>query len=96
MVAETTTAEVGKTFDIRLEGSPTTGYRWEVRPDPTAPVELVDQGIEPDVQRVGGSAAYRFTFRARRPGSARLEFVYRRPWEAHPREHREFDVLVIS
>jgi predicted secreted protein len=94
-VAATATAEVGTTFDIRLEGSPTTGYRWEARSVP-ALVELVDHRLEPDLKRAGGRATYRFTFQAKRPGSARLEFVYKRPWEDEARERREFIVLVTS
>jgi len=93
-MTETTRAGVGQLFEIHLAGSPTTGFRWEFSPDPAAPVELVDQVVEPDLGSVGGPATQRFTFRARLPGRTRLKFAYKRPWEPRERDHREFDVLI--
>jgi predicted secreted protein len=74
---------VGEEYSVRLAGLGAAGYRWaadlegdpevaEVRPGGT------DMG---EGDAVGASAAEVFTIHANRPGTARIRFVQRRPWE---------------
>lgn len=95
-MADTIQVKAGEAFEVVLEGSPTTGYKWELTRNgsDTDLVEFTGQALEANTSRVGGSAVQRFSFRAVKPGSTRLQFAYRRPWEAEPRSSREYVVMV--
>lgn len=76
---------MGATFEVSLEGSPTTGFTWEAElpPNERDLVEPVGSEWRPaDKKRLGGSATQIFRFRALRRGEAILRFRYRRPWES--------------
>lgn len=78
---------VGDLLVVRLAGNASTGYEW-IRVAPASlegsPVECVEEseyqilGIEP----VGAPGEFVFRYRAMRPGTLRIGFEHRRPWEA--------------
>jgi predicted secreted protein len=96
-VDRTLHVRTGETFEVALEGQPTAGYRWELVVPPAAvgKVALVDERWDPDTTRAGGPAVQRFRLRAISPGTMKLTFRYRRPWEAAPAERIE-NVTVTS
>jgi predicted secreted protein len=89
-MTEPLSATVGETFDVSLEGMPTTGFVWEVEIPPEARglIEPLGSGWTParssDAQAspvAGAPAIQRFQFRALAPGEITLTFRYRRSWE---------------
>lgn len=74
---------VGETFEIPLEGSAGTGFRWEVDPLTAAPrlVKLMKESRAAVSTVPGGRTVQRFQFQALAPGKLDLTFRYRRVWE---------------
>jgi predicted secreted protein len=75
---------VGEECSVRLAGLGTAGYRWAPRleGDPgVADVSPAGTEAPEEGGAVGASASEVFTIRANRPGTARIRFVQRRPWE---------------
>ena len=89
-------AKPGETFDVRLEGIPTSGYTWEL--DPRGLPEEVEfvaaETVPPQGQVAGGPAVQVFRFRAARPGDALLRFRYRRRWETEPLRETQVSVTI--
>jgi predicted secreted protein len=89
-------ASVGDTFDVRLEGIPTSGYTWEL--DAAGLPDLVElvaaELVAPQGQIAGGAAVQVFRFRAARSGEVRLRFRYRRRWEAQPLRETQVEVAI--
>ena len=70
---------------IELKGNPTTGYSWFY--------EIEDESvisIEEDVKylgaegMVGAPSLFTYTVTARKSGSTKITFEYKRPWETQP------------
>ncbi|MFN9700920.1 MAG: protease inhibitor I42 family protein [Hyphomonadaceae bacterium] len=89
----TKTLKTGQTFEVKLLGTPTAGYSWEVQSLP-AGVVLVDKTSEPEnpegrAQRmVGGNDWSRFHFKTisgptdlQGTAGQALVLRYARPWE---------------
>lgn len=78
------TVHVNETFQVSLEGNPTTGFSWETsKLDETL---LAQQGEPVYTQQtsnklVGSGGTYLFTFKAVQTGDATLNLVYHRSWE---------------
>lgn len=85
VAGEAIVLKAGTTYEYVLEGIPGTGAAWsfaEAESEGAALVDVEDLGYgEPAVSMIGGAAPYRFRLKAIEPGSARLVFVYKRPWE---------------
>lgn len=74
--------EPGQTCLIRLEGNPTTGYRWELSSfDPSVVRLSGEPDYEPASQRIGAGGSFTFKLEALAAGTSETTFVYRRPWE---------------
>jgi predicted secreted protein len=75
--------KVGETFEIPLEGSAGTGFRWEVDPLAAAAphVKLLKESRAAVSTAPGGKTVQRFQFQALAPGRLDLTFRYRRAWE---------------
>jgi predicted secreted protein len=75
---------VGEEHSVTLAGLGTAGYRWtpQLEGDPGI-AEVIPAGTEAPEGggAVGASAGEVFTVRANRPGTARIRFLQRRPWE---------------
>jgi predicted secreted protein len=89
-------ATVGETFDVPLEGIPTSGYIWELDPRGLPDqVEFLAAEMTPATGQIaGGLAVQAFTFRAVRAGEGRIRFRYRRRWEAEPSRETTITVSV--
>ena len=77
------TLRVGARHRVRLAGLGTAGYRWvpSVEGDESV-VNVTDAGLaEPANARIGTSADELFDIRALRPGTTRVRFEQRWPWE---------------
>jgi predicted secreted protein len=89
-------ATIGETFDVRLEGIPTSGYTWEL--DPLGLPDMVEfiaaELVAPQGQVAGAAAVQVFRFRAARPGETHLRFRYRRRWEAEPLRETQVNVAI--
>jgi|SRR5215216_5444238 len=88
---------VGERHEMRLPGLGSAGYRWRPEPEEDTNVAKVSAaGLEgPFSGAVGASADERFTIHARRPGSMRLRFAQRRPWEPEDRPAANEHVLEL-
>jgi len=96
-VAETVLAKPGQEFEIVLEGSPTTGFIWQLAHplEKSGLVEVLGENIEPSTSLAGAPARQHFRFRAVTAGEMNLHFACRRPWEKKaPREQRQFVVKI--
>ena len=74
---------VGETFEIPLEGSAGTGFRWEADPLTADPplVKLTNESRAAVSTVPGGRTVQRFQFQALAPGKLDLTFRYRRTWD---------------
>jgi len=74
----------GETFEVRLEGNPTTGYLWEVVENDDQIIRVVaDEYLTGDTtgRLCGAGGRYRFQFKAMGRGETTVKLVYHRPWE---------------
>ncbi|HEX3174874.1 MAG TPA: protease inhibitor I42 family protein [Solirubrobacterales bacterium] len=75
---------VGEEHSVTLPGLGTAGYRWAPEIEGDAEVADVSRagGKPPEAGgAVGASAEKTFTIRGKRPGSVRIRFAQRRPWD---------------
>jgi inhibitor of cysteine peptidase len=84
----------GETFEVVLEGNPTTGYSWIVEAGDAGVVEVTGEpAFEPESDLVGAGGEFTFTFEGKAPGTTTLEMAYRRSFETAPPE-QTFSVTV--
>ncbi len=85
-------------FSIRLRSNPTTGYSWKVsKISDKRIVKVVSSKYEADHPVLSGSGGQEiWSFKALRPGRARIEMSYQRPWEkgVPPAMTKTFNVRV--
>lgn len=103
-MAEPVTAKVGETFEVGLEGAPTTGFVWEVDIPSEARRMIEPLGSDwtlagsevdaPGRPKVGAPATQRFRFAALAPGEVTLTFRYRRSWETKESDRRTVVVRI--
>ena len=74
------TVKRGDVIVVELPDQPSTGYRWDVAPDP-ALVEIESSTYKSAGPGVGGGGITTWRLRARAPGRAHLDFKRHRPWE---------------
>lgn len=76
-------AAPGERFTIALDANRSTGFQWELaKPLDGSVVALVDTTYEQEPNAdVGAAGKEVWTFDAVAPGWAKVELVYRRPWE---------------
>jgi predicted secreted protein len=91
---------VGEERTVILPGLGTAGYRWapHLEGDPgVAKVHPAGGGAPAPDDAVGASADEAFAVHAIRPGSARIRFEQRRPWErddAPPANERTIELKI--
>ena len=97
---KTVELKAGETFEINLEGNPTTGYTWEVdvEPDPAVLGLSGEMDYRSSSDEVGAGGVFIFPYQATGPGETTLRLVYHRPWEKdeEPLEVYELTVQVIE
>ena len=76
--------KTGEAFEIPLEGSAGTGFRWELDSSAATKrlVTLVDEDREAASTVPGGRTVQHFRFQAVAAGKLELTFRHRRSWEA--------------
>jgi inhibitor of cysteine peptidase len=76
-------ATPGQQFTIALDANRSTGFQWELaKPLDEAVVKHVETTYEQEPNAaVGAGGKEIWTFDAVAPGWAKIELVYRRPWE---------------
>lgn len=80
---------------VSLQGSGSTGYTWDVMPG--AESILAQQGnpeFVPDSNAIGSGGTYKFTFKATALGTAPLNLIYHRPFEAGVAPLQTFGITV--
>lgn len=93
--------EPGRTFALRFQGRPGTGFSWSfaAEPDPKL-LEFLGERAEPADSglRVGGSETFVWTFRALAAGEAEVAMKYSRSWETDvpPLKTHLFKVTIAS
>lgn len=104
--ALTVTARQGQSVRIRLGGNATTGYEWTLDTmqsktyekgkarEILSPVGKMEYQLHPAVGMVGVGGEFVATFRAVKPGTVKLTFAYKRPWEKDKKPIRNFSVKV--
>jgi len=76
--------KAGEAFEIQLEGSAGTGFRWELASSAATEhfVALIGEDRIATSTVPGGRTVQHFRFQAVAPGKLELAFRYRRSWEA--------------
>ncbi len=85
----------GDTLLVQLEGNYGTGYTWErIEPLAGALQSLGEPQFAPDKNLPGAPGHFTLRYRAV-PGSAQLELVYHRVWEADTPPVATFSLAVV-
>jgi len=101
--AQFTEADSGKTieiktggsFDISLEGNPSTGYIWIVASKRSPVIKQVgDPKFKPKSKLIGSGGISTFYFKAAGAGKTALRLVYHRPWEKIKEPARTFQLNI--
>jgi predicted secreted protein len=90
MSPDSVSVAVEQEFEIRLPGSPATGYVWEPDSLPEG-IELSgsDSVAPGPSSRPGDTGTQVFRFRSREPGESTIGFVLKRPWESEVADRHE-------
>ena len=93
---QTVSIPSGTTFEVQLDGNPTTGYQWQYAETKSASVRQLTKAQYKASQpaRIGSGGDFTFRFKAEKPGSATLNFLYIRPWEKNISPARTFKINV--
>lgn len=88
--------KTGDLIVIQLEGNPSTGYTWEAQNLDVAMFEMLGEpefkSDNPDL--VGSGGTLTLTFKTLKAGTATLNLVYHRPWEADVEPLDTFSITV--
>lgn len=79
---------------IRMEESPTTGYRWALDNIVGDILVLQKDDFSPAGSGVGGGGERTFTFAAQKAGSTRLGLKLWRNWEGDSSITNRFDIAI--
>ena len=93
---ETINLKRGKSYLIKLESNPTTGYMWELtgleHVNNVQIEELHFKAPNPHLIGSGGVQSWNITGYCK--GSTRLTFEYKQPWESHSEKTEVFDFVI--
>ena len=90
---------VGDTFEITLDAHGGTAYSWDYKIIPSSGVEYVTMEYIPtnDDPDIIGGGQLKYTFRAIKAGSYKIEFQLQIPWESKPPvETNIYEVKVVK
>jgi predicted secreted protein len=92
----TITLHPGETLEIVLQGNPTTGYTWEVKPGSEALLKQKgDPEFTPDSKALGSEGRMTFRFDVVAEGKGALVLLYRRTFEPEVRPLRTFGIRIV-
>ena len=93
----TLTAAVDDVVVVRLDETPTSGYRWGVESFDAAVLELQSDEFTPAADSaLGGGGTHEFRFRVVGVGETTLKLMRRRSWEAYSPDADAFEVTIRS
>jgi inhibitor of cysteine peptidase len=91
----TVTAAPGDSIVVRLDETPTSGYRWGVETFDPAVLEPAGDEFTPAADSaLGGGGTHEFRFRVVGAGEAVLRLMRRRSWEAYSPEADAYEVTI--
>lgn len=92
----TITLHPGDTLEIVLQGNPTTGYTWEVKPGSESVLKQKgDPEFTPDSKALGSEGRMTFKFDVVAIGKASLVLLYRRTFEPEIKPLRSFGIRIV-
>jgi len=92
----TITLHPGDTLEIVLQGNPTTGYTWEVKPGSEALLKQKGEPeFTPDSKALGSEGRMTFRFDVVAVGKGSLVLLYRRAFEPEARPLRTFGIRIV-
>ena len=92
---QTCSAAPGDVVVVRLDETPTSGFRWEVESVDSAVLEPVgDDYTPPPGSSRGGEGVHAFSFRVIAPGDGALKLTLRRSWDADRSGAETFEVAI--
>ena len=75
------TVNIGNTFQVVVEGNPTTGFLWEIEQIDEEYLQLSGEPVyEPTGNLTGSGGEYTYQIKALKSGETVLKMVYHRPW----------------
>ena len=95
MDGQTVSVKVGDTFNVRLQGNPTTGYNWVMADYDSSVVSQVgDVDYHADSLLTGSGGTYIYQFKALTTGTTMLTFNYLRSWEKGVPPYKTFKITI--
>ncbi len=92
----TITLHPGDTLEIVLQGNPSTGYTWEVKPGSEALLKQKGEPeFTPDSKALGSEGRMTFRFDVVAVGKGSLVLLYRRTFEPEARPLRTFGIRIV-
>ncbi len=92
----TITLHPGEKLEIVLQGNPTTGYTWEVKPGSEALLKQKGEPeFTPDSKALGAEGRMTFRFDVVAVGKGSLVLLYRRTFEPEARPLRTFGIRIV-
>ncbi len=86
---------IGDELVLQLDGSPGTGFDWELATTGAPVLSLRERSVGSTSTLPGGPATVTYRFRAAADGQAKLVAVYRRSWESLPPE-RTAELTIVA
>ena len=97
---KTVKIDSGKSFDLVLEGNPSTGFQWQaakIEGDSVMQVGKPDYTQKKHPERmVGVGGTYVFHFKVVKPGKTKIKLNYLRPWEKTTPPAKTFEAEIDS
>jgi inhibitor of cysteine peptidase len=88
---------VGHPFHIRLEESPTTGYKWSVASFDASCLKFNSDEYTPHMGAgIGGGGIHDFEFAATSACRATIRLIRKRPWESGAQPQATFEITVVA
>jgi inhibitor of cysteine peptidase len=92
----TITLHPGDTLELVLQGNPSTGYTWEVKPGSEALLKQKGEPeFTPDSKALGAEGRMTFRFDVVAEGKGSLVLLYRRTFEPEARPLRTFGIRIV-
>ena len=85
---------LGKTFEIKVESNPSTGFVWEPIYDGEF-LDLLGEEFEKTTDRIGAGGVSEFSFIPLRIGRTHLTMQLSRPWETEAANRLEYDIEIL-
>jgi len=90
----TAEADLGQEIELYLQENPTTGFRWQVVQAGEAVCTLLNETFNPGRKAPGRAGVHCWKFRIVAEGTASIELVYRRSWDATAAAERIFTLCL--